>query len=90
MCYRTGLANVHGYEVLRSVKELWWPTEGLGPNPEVDEEAPEGPGLYDNDPMAQTICDRVRNYDIILLRTLNVNTIVDIMVEKRKVKHTLL
>lgn len=90
MCYRTGLANVPGYEILNSVKEFWWPSEGLTPEPESDdEEDPKGPGPYDNDVRAQTICDKARSFDIKLLRRFNINTIVDIMVEKRKVKHSL-
>ncbi|KAL1492691.1 hypothetical protein ABEB36_010908 [Hypothenemus hampei] len=89
VCYRTGLINVSGFELLKSVKELWWPIEGLGPNPEVDEGDLKGPGLYDNNSKAQTICDTVRSNDRFLLKYYNVATIIDIMVEKRKVKHSL-
>ncbi|XP_050313938.1 myotubularin-related protein 14 [Anthonomus grandis grandis] len=89
ICYRTGLINVPGYELLQSVKELWWPTEGLTPVAETNEEASNEPGPLNNDIRAQTICDKVRDLDIKLLKMFNVNTIVDIMVEKRKVKHSL-
>jgi len=90
MCYRTGLGNVGSYDILKSVKGFWWPSEGLTPEPEPDnEEVPQGPGPYDNDRRAQTICNKARGFDIKLLRHFNINTIVDIMVEKRKVKHGL-
>ncbi|CAH1121001.1 unnamed protein product [Ceutorhynchus assimilis] len=88
ICYRSGLINVPGYELLKSVKEFWWPCEGLGPLPEVHEEEPEGPAPYDNDVRTRTICENVRNLDVQLMKIFNVGTVVDIMVEKRKVKHT--
>ncbi|XP_066246873.1 myotubularin-related protein 14 [Euwallacea similis] len=89
VCVRTGLTKISGSELIHGLKECWWPTEGLGPYPEIEEDESEGPVPCDNDVRAQRICDRVRSFDIKLLKRLNVNTIVDIMVEKRKVKHSI-
>lgn len=87
MCYRTGLSNVPGYELLTSVKEFWWPDEDLEINTKEDET--EGSEPYDDDAKVKTICDKIRNLDIKLLNIYNVKSIVDIMVENRKYKHSL-
>ncbi|KAH1029369.1 myotubularin-related protein 14 [Dendroctonus ponderosae] len=87
MCYRTGLSNVAGYELLNSVKEFWWPDEGLEMSSNEDETAGSEP--YDDDAKVKTICDKLRNLDIKLLKMYNVKSIVDIMVENRKYKHSL-
>lgn len=55
---------------------------GLPPDDEVDE-ATGGAEFASGD---WQLFDRVRNQDIRLLKTLNVGTIVDFMVEKKKVK----
>ncbi|ENN77538.1 hypothetical protein YQE_05986, partial [Dendroctonus ponderosae] len=87
MCYRTGLSNVAGYELLNSVKEFWWPDEGLEMSSNEDETAGSEP--YDDDAKVKTICDKLRNLDIKLLKMYNVKSIVDIMVENSKYKHSL-
>lgn len=52
-------------------------------------EAPcsEFPEICKEDPMSFELIDKVRWSDVRLLRTLNVGTIVDFMVEKKKVKY---
>lgn len=62
-------------------------------SPTLDEEAYEAQETLGEEPFVEErgssewqLFDRVRNQDIKLLKTLNIGTIVDFMVEKKKVK----
>lgn len=88
LCYRTGLiSSLTSLNIFRGVKELWWPVEGLVPET-YDEEEPQDVGIFHIDQRARSVCDKVRTIDIKILNKFKVNAIVDIMVEKRKVKHS--
>ncbi|XP_076261017.1 egg-derived tyrosine phosphatase isoform X2 [Rhynchophorus ferrugineus] len=81
ICYR-GNYSFNGTEFLKALLEFLWPSEESGPElPSADA------GQYES--KLPKYCDTVRNDDMKLLKALNVFNIVDIMVERRKVKHGL-
>ncbi|XP_030748714.1 myotubularin-related protein 14 [Sitophilus oryzae] len=77
VCYRGSFAS-SAKDVLNVLWEFLYPSEESPPEVSPDGEKTES--------QIPPYCEKVRNEDVKLLKALNVKTIVNIMVEKRKVK----